>query len=95
MDTSFLPQQQFFTNKQASSRKYPLQFLCDFTYLVINNETGDLLEYRRLLKHPKYKDIWSQSFGKEIRRLATATKTIAFLTKQEIPRDQCKDITYG
>jgi hypothetical protein len=30
MDTSFLPQQQLFTNKQASSRKYPLQFLCDF-----------------------------------------------------------------
>ncbi len=87
MDTSFLPQQQLFTSKQASSRKYPLQFLCDFAYLVLDDETGDLLEYRHLLKHPKYKDMWSQSFGKEIRRLATATETIAFLTKQEIPRD--------
>ena len=66
MDMSFLPQQQFFTNKQASSRNYPLQFLCDFAYLVIDDETGDLLEYRCLLKHPKYKDVWSQSFGKEI-----------------------------
>jgi hypothetical protein len=95
MDTSFLPGQQLFTSKQASSRKYPLQFLCDFAYSVLDNETGDLLEYRHLLKHPKYKDVWSQSFGKEIRRLATGTETIAFLTKQEIPRDRRKDITYG
>jgi hypothetical protein len=87
MDMLFLPQQQLFTNKQASSWKYPLQFLCDFAYSVLDDETGDLLKYRHLLKHPKYKDVWSQSFGKEIQRLATATKTIAFLTKQEIPRD--------
>ena len=85
MDTSFLPGQQLFTSKQASSQKYPLQFLCDFAYSVLDDETGDLLEYRHLLKHSKYKDMWSQSFGKEIRRLATTTETIAFLTKQEIP----------
>ena len=95
MDTLFLPGQQLFTSKQASSRKYPLQFLCDFAYSVLDDETGDLLEYRHLLKHPKYNDVWSQSFGKEIPRLATAIKTIAVLTKQEIPRDQRKDITYG
>jgi hypothetical protein len=93
MDSPFLPQQ--FTSKQASACKYPLQFLCDFTYLVLDDETGDLLEYWHLLKHPKYKDVWSQSFGKEIRHLATATKTIAFLTKQQIPQSRCKDITYG
>jgi hypothetical protein len=46
MDTSFLPQQQLFASKQASSRKYPLQFLCDFAYWVLDDETGDLLEYR-------------------------------------------------
>ncbi len=95
MDTLFLPQQQLFTSKQASSRKYPLQFLCDFAYLVLDDKTGDLLEYRHYLKHPKYKDVWRQSFRKEIRWLAIATKTIASLTKQEIPRDQRKDITYG
>jgi hypothetical protein len=65
-----------FTPAQASCRKYPLQFLCDFAYTVLNDDTGDLLEYRHLIKHPKHKDIWSQSFGKEIRRLATTTKTI-------------------
>jgi hypothetical protein len=92
MDTPFLPKQ-LFTAKQASSRKYPLQFLCDFAYSVLDDETGDLLEYRHLLKHPKYKDVWSQSFGKEIRRLATVTETITFVSKQQIPRDRRKDIT--
>jgi hypothetical protein len=93
MDSPFLPQQ--FTSKQASARKYLLQFLCNFAYLVLDNKTGDLLEYWHLLKHLKYKDMWSQSFGKEIRHLATATETIAFLTKQQMPQSQCKDITYG
>jgi hypothetical protein len=93
MDSPFLPQQ--FTSKKASAGKYLLQFLCDFAYLVLDDETGDLLEYRHLLKHPKYKDVWSQSLGKEIQLLATATETIAFLTKQQIPQSQCKDITYG
>jgi len=94
MDTPFLPKQ-LFTAKQASSRKYPLQFLCDFAYSVLDDETGDLLEYWHLLKHPKYKDVWSQSFGKEIRRLSTVTETIVFVMKQQIPRDRRRDITYG
>jgi hypothetical protein len=63
--------------------------------LVLDDKTGNLLEYWHLLKHPKYKDVWSQSFGKEIRHLAMATETIAFLTKQQILQSQCKDIMYG
>ena len=43
--------------KQAASRQYPLQFLCDLAYAVLGNETGNLLEYRHLMKHPEYKDI--------------------------------------
>ncbi len=41
-----------FTAKQAASRKYPLQFLWDLAYAVLDNETGNLLEYRHLMKHP-------------------------------------------
>ena len=59
-------QAQPFTNKQAAARKYPLQFLCDFANAVIDDEMGDLLEYQRLLKHPKHKDVWSKSCGTEI-----------------------------
>jgi hypothetical protein len=43
MDTPGLPR--LFTNQQAASRKYPLQFLCDLANAVLDDETGDLLEY--------------------------------------------------
>jgi hypothetical protein len=83
------------STRQASAWKYPLQFLCDWASTILDDKTGDLLEYRHLLKNPKYKDLWSQSFSKEIRQLATTTKTILFLTKPEIPQARRKDIMYG
>jgi hypothetical protein len=33
-----------FTVRQAASRKYPLQFLCNLVYAVLDKETGDLLK---------------------------------------------------
>ena len=81
--------------QQASARKYPLQFLCDWAHSILDDDTGDLLEYRHLMKHPTYKDTWTKSFSKEIQRLATTTETIFFLTKPEIPEKRRKDITYG
>ena len=84
-----------FTTRQAALRKFLLQFLCNFASAVLNNETGDLLEYCHLLKHPKYKDVWSKLFGKEVGHLATTTKTIAFMSKQDIPQARFRDITYG
>ena len=84
-----------FSPRQAASRTFPLQFLCDLAYAVLDDDTGDLLEYRHLIKHPKYKDTWSNSFGKEIRRLATTTETIFFISKTDIPQDRKGDETYG
>jgi hypothetical protein len=52
-----------FTMKQAALRIHPLQFLCDLAYAVLNNKTGNLLEYRHLMKHPKYKDVWTKLLG--------------------------------
>jgi hypothetical protein len=43
MDTPGLPQ--LFTNQQATSRKYPLQFFCDFANAVFDDKTGNPLEY--------------------------------------------------
>jgi hypothetical protein len=68
-----------FIAKQAASRKYPLQFLCDLAYTVLDDKTGNLLKYRHLMKHPKYKDVWTKSFGTEIRQLTTTTETIFFV----------------
>jgi hypothetical protein len=64
-------------------------------YAILDDEAGNLLNYHHLLKHPKHKDIWSKSFETEIPRLATTTETIYFKRKDEIPANQCKDITYG
>jgi hypothetical protein len=41
-----------FTPAQAALHRYPLQFLCNFAYAVLDDDTGDLLEYRHLIKHP-------------------------------------------
>ena len=84
-----------FTARQAALRKYPLQFLCDLAYAVLDDETGDLLKYRHLMKHPKYKDVWTKSFGTEIRRLATSTETIFFVKNEDISNDRKGDKTYA
>ena len=68
---------------------------------VLDFDTGELLEYRQLLRHPKYKDIWNRAAANEFGRLAQgvggrvkATNTIEFIHKHEIPQDRCKDVTY-
>ena len=68
---------------------------------VLDPETGQLLEYRQLLRHPKFKDAWSISAANEFGRLAQgikgrvkATDTIQFIRKSEIPLDRLKDVTY-
>jgi hypothetical protein len=83
-----------FTAQQVASQ-YPLEFLCDLAYAVLDDEAGDLLEYHHLMKHPKYKDIWTKSFGKEIRHLATTMETIFFIRKEDIPSDRKGDETYA
>ncbi len=84
-----------FTPQQAMSQTFPLQFLCDFAYAVLDDDTGNLLEYRHLIKHPKYKDTWSNSFGTKIRQLATTTETIFFISKTDISHNCRGDVTYG
>jgi hypothetical protein len=49
-----------FTPQQAALHKYPQQFLCNFTNAVLNDKTGDLLEYCHLINHPKHKAMWSK-----------------------------------
>ena len=68
---------------------------------VLDQETGELLEYRRLMKHPRYKDVWNKSAADEFGRLAQGiggrikgTDTIRFIHKREIPVDRLKDVTY-
>jgi hypothetical protein len=90
------------SQQQLSARKFPLQMLCEFAGAVMDEETGDMLEYRQLIKRPKYRDMWSKAFGKEIGRLAQGldgvvegTNTLYFIPKNKIPSDRLKDVTYA
>ena len=83
------------TAKQMSARCFPQQFILDYAAAVLDEETGELLEYRHLIKNPKYKKDWGYSFGNEIGRLAQGmpgrnkgTNTIHFIHKSEVPPDR-------
>ena len=56
--------------KSTASRKFPKQFFSKIAAVVLDGDTGELLEYRHLMKNPKYKEIWGKSFGNEVGRLA-------------------------
>ena len=70
---------------------------------VMDTETGRMLNYRQLLRLPKYKGPWSVSAANEFGRLANGvggriknpTNTIRFVARHEVPKDRMKDVTYG
>ena len=72
-----------------------------FEGAVIDDDTGQALEYQDLIKNEKYRDTWSTSLANELGRLAKGirdikgTNTIYFTLKSDIPQDRIKDITYG
>ena len=73
------------------------------TQLIHDEETNIYLNYRQLVRHPKYKETWSKLAANEFGRLANGLKdgrvkpinTIRFIQKEEVPFDRIKDVTYG
>ena len=55
---------------RLAQRRFPLKTLCDIAGAVLDGDTGELLEYRQLVKMPKYKQTWGRAFGNKIGRLA-------------------------
>ncbi|MGV7235206.1 MAG: hypothetical protein ACQ9ET_03015, partial [Nitrosomonadaceae bacterium] len=70
---------------------------------VMDKETGRMLNYRNLIRIPKFKEIWSRSSANEFGRLANGiggriknpTNTIKFIMEHEVPKERKKDVTYG
>ena len=69
---------------------------------VLNEETGELMEYRHIMKNPKYRQLYATSYRKELGRLAQGmtghaegTNTVYFIDKTDIPVERWKDVTYG
>jgi hypothetical protein len=68
---------------------------------VLDQDTGQLLKYHQLLKHPHFKDVWNKSAADEFGRLAQGigerikgTDTIGFIHKHEILADRLQEVTY-
>ena len=69
---------------------------------VLNQETGEMMEYRQVMKNPKYRAMYEKACAKGIGRLAQGmpglaggTETIFFIDKGEVPPDRWRDVTYG
>jgi hypothetical protein len=83
-------------------RRFPLKTLCEIAGAVMDDETGELLEYQQLIKNNKYKKVWGTAFGNEIGRLAQGipervegTNTFFFIDQNAIPKDRTNDGTYA
>jgi hypothetical protein len=68
---------------------------------AVIGDNGKLLEYKQLIANPKTRATWSHSYGNEIGQLAqgmpgcnTGTNTICFIKKDQVPKEQAKDVTY-
>ena len=70
---------------------------------VMDKDTGKMLNYRQLLRIPKYREVWSKSSANEFGRLANGvggriknpTNTIRFIHERDVPKNRMKDVTYG
>eukprot|EP00957_Ditylum_brightwellii_P113792 8675799-Ditylum_brightwellii.AAC.1 len=69
---------------------------------IVDEERGHALEYRDLIKDPKYRDDWKQSFSNELGQLGqglkrgiNGTDTILFVRHDKIPEDKKRDATHG
>ena len=79
-----------------------MQLFCELAGAVLDEETGYLLEYRHIVKHPNHKKLWGGAFVKEVGRLSQGlpgivegTNTLNFIFKYEIPSDRFKNVTYA
>ena len=68
---------------------------------IFDPETGQSLTYQKLIKHPKYKEIWTKSalnkfwwLAQGIGNCICGTETIKYVAKSSIPVDQWRDIAY-
>jgi hypothetical protein len=70
--------------------------------VVMDKDTGRLLNYRQLIRNLKYKKAWNLLAGNKFGCLAQGvgnhikgTNTIKFIHKRKVPKSRLKDVTYG
>ena len=86
------------TPRNLSRQTFPAEIFS----AVLDENTGELLEYQHLMHNPKYRELWDRSYGNELGCLAQGmpgrvegTNTIFFVSKEAMPTAQWRDVTYG
>ena len=98
------------TPSSAARRQFPAAFLFEqLANPVIDEETGESLEYRQLKRHPKLAEIWLRAYSNEMGRLCQGigkgdqgpkqqrikgTDTFRVIHYHEIPRERRKEIAH-
>jgi hypothetical protein len=69
---------------------------------VMDHDSGKMMNYRQLRKHPKFNKAWATSSANKFGRLASGVvgrikgmKTIRFIHQDDVPPKRRKDITCG
>ena len=57
------------TPAQAAKRRFSAQFLESLAMPILDETSGQSLQYRQLRKHPKFAHIWNTSYANELGRL--------------------------
>ena len=57
---------------------------------VLNKETGEMMEYRQVMKNPKYRALYEKAYAKEIGRLAQGMPGLAGGTEKKISSTRAK-----
>ena len=60
---------------------------------VLNEEMGEPMEYRQVMKCPKYRKLYAKTQG--IPGVVNGTNTIFFVDKTNVPSERWKDAIYG
>ena len=70
--------------------------------MVVDTNSGKILNYRTSVRYPKYKKGWGISSANEFGRLTNrlgghikGTNTIKFVHKSKIPSNRMKAVIYG
>ena len=79
------------TPRLLASRQFPIEIL----NAVLDEDTGELMEYQTLMNNPKYRNLYGNSYSKELGCLAQGmpdqvegTNTIFFVNKEDVPNSR-------
>jgi hypothetical protein len=86
------------TAHRTAQQQYPTNMI----HTVLDKTTGHIMEMWHLLVNPKCKELWGESYTKELRHLAQGmsgvskgTNTIVFMHRKDIPHNCNHNVTYA